>query len=155
MRSHVAVGHSRVGRTIGPTAGVVWLLWWVLLPASCSDSPTMPSTDSIDVRSAEPAAGTMLAAGSQVTFTYRVTCNLVSSNNATAGLAFIHQIGDIIEIPPSGLSAFVSVGRGTTTVTLTDTVTIRPGTRRLDVLVALVIQDRAGQQDTVVSYPVQ
>jgi hypothetical protein len=115
----------------------------------------MPSTDSIEVSSSEPAAGAILAAGSEVTFRFRVTCNLVSADSATAIMVLIQQVGSVLEISPTGPSAFTSVGRGTRTVTLTDTVTLRAGTTRINVLVGLQPQGGSGQKDVVVSYPVQ
>ncbi len=49
----------------------------------------------------------------------------------------------------------VPIGRGTTTTTLNHRMEIPPGTKRLDVLIALEAQDRIAQTSTTLTYQVQ
>jgi hypothetical protein len=117
---------------------------------SCSDSPSAPTQDAVEVRSASPATTTTLTAGFEQTFTYVVRFTL-TSNQAVAGLVLV----------PDGLlhlaefSPVIPIGRGTTTATLTHRMLIPAGTRRFDVLIGLEAQDRISQTSTTLTYQVQ
>jgi hypothetical protein len=118
--------------------------------AACADSPPAPTQDSVEIRSANPAPGTSLTANSQQTFSYDVRLTL-KSERAIAGLVFVPdgQIHNLV------MSPVISVGRGSTTVTLSHTLSIAAGIRRLDVLIAMEAQDRIAQTSTTLTNHVQ
>jgi hypothetical protein len=129
-----------------------WLLCAVLSAASCSGAPSAPTEDSLRVLSAVPPAGTVLTVGSQVTLTYRVTFTL-TSNSALVGMILIPTVDGAIM--PLDTSALRTINKGTTTVTLSDTMTIPARCTRLEAFIAMENQDRIGQTSTTISYPVQ
>jgi hypothetical protein len=142
-----------VTRRRAVTARIVFCFGSILWSASCSDSPTEPRGDSVEVRSAVPAAGTALTVGAQVGFTYQVTFSL-TSNSALVGIMVIPVVGGISLFPDSAPPTS-TILRGITTVALSDTLTIPPGCTRVDVFIAMQNQDRIGQTSTVISYPVR
>lgn len=134
------------------TVYACWLLCGALCAASCADSPSAPTKDALEVRSAVPARDTVLAVGADVTFTYQVTFAL-SSARALVGMVLIPVVdGGSMFAESSPVS---SIQRGTTTVTLTETLTIPARCTRLDVFIAMQNEDVIGQTSTVISYPVQ
>jgi hypothetical protein len=99
-------------------------LFSLFLIAGCgSDSPTAPTTDFISLNSIAPAAGTTLTAGDRVTFTAVVTCTIVNSTGGFTAMVLQDQGNRTLlgegEIPPQ-----VTLQKGTTTVTLSHTITI-------------------------------
>jgi hypothetical protein len=101
------------------------LCFTLFLIVGCGDSsPTAPTTDFITLTSIVPAAGTSLTAGDRVTFTAVVTCTLVSSNGGFAGMVLQDQANR--SLAPGEMQPQVMLVKGTTTVTLSQTVTI-PG----------------------------
>jgi hypothetical protein len=117
---------------------------------SCGDSPAAPTEDSVEVRSASPATTTVLTAGFEQTFTYVVRFTL-TSNQGVAGLVLVPDGQIHFAVSPP----VVPIGRGTTTTTLNHRMEIPPGTKRLDVLIALEALDRIAQTSTTLTYQVQ
>ena len=136
---------------IARVAFAACVVCFALLTVSCSRSPSAPSEDSLQIRSAVPALGSVLAAGTQLTFTYRITFAL-ASERALVGMVFIPDPATP-DVPDT--RALSTIHRGTTTVTLTDSYAIPAGTRRLDVFIGMEKQDRIGQTSTVITYQVQ
>jgi hypothetical protein len=111
--------------------------------ASCGSSPTQPTKDGCTLVSANPAAGTQLKAGVPVTVTVTAKCSLVSADSG------ILVLGGIMA--PSGESTAAAnrpITRGTSTVTMTVTFTLLPGTTSVHVLMA-VTTDVGGSGDLV------
>jgi hypothetical protein len=108
--------------------------------------------DSLVVQRATPPAGTVLSASSEVTFTYQITCTL-TSETALVGAIFIPIIDG--GFSDGGSSATPTIRKGTTTLSLSHTLTIPARSSRIDVFIAMEKQDRIGQTSTVVTYPVQ
>ena len=100
-------------------------LWFSLfLLAGCgSSSPTAPTTDSISLTSIAPAAGTTLTAGDRVTFTAVVTCTIVNSDGGITAMV-IQDNANRSLLAPGEIQPQSTLGKGTTTVTLSHTVTI-------------------------------
>jgi hypothetical protein len=131
---------------------ILWLLSSLVGVATCSGSPSAPTVDTLAVQRATPPAGTVLGANSEVTFTYQITCTL-TSETALVGMMFFPIIdGGLFE---GGASATPTIRKGTTTLTLSHTITVPARSTRVDVFVAMENQDRIGQTSTVLSYPVQ
>ena len=131
---------------------LLWRMSALMWVASCSGSPSAPTVDTLVVQRATPPAGTVLRANSEVTFTYQLTCTL-TSETALVGMIFI-------PITDGGFSdgvasATPTIRKGTTTLTLSHTLTIPARSSRIDVFIAMENQDRIGQTSTVVTYPVQ
>jgi hypothetical protein len=99
-----------------------WIFGAILAVVSCGGSPTQPKTDFIELKAISPAAGTILTASSQVTFTATVTCTIVSADGGLVSM-FIGNQG-LQSLKPDGRGASERLSKGTATVTLTDTVTI-------------------------------
>jgi hypothetical protein len=100
------------------------LCFGLFLIAGCSSSnPTAPTTDFISLNSIVPAAGTALTAGERVTFTAVVTCTIV---NATGGFAamVIQDHRNLSLLDPGETPPEAALTKGTTTVTLSHTITI-------------------------------
>ena len=85
----------------------------VALP-SCGGSPTQPTRDWIELKSIQPAEGSTVAAGEQVTFTATVECTIATSEGGTVSL-LVQGPGALNAPTPTSLS------KGTKTVTLTGT----------------------------------
>jgi hypothetical protein len=95
----------------------------VVLTACSADSPTAPTTDFITVESITPAAGTTLVAGERVTFTAVLTCTIVNADGGLTALVLQDQRNQSLlgfdERSPEAV-----LQKGTTTVTLTHTITV-------------------------------
>ena len=95
----------------------------VLLAGCTGDAPTAPTTDFITVDSITPAAGTTLVAGERVTFTAVLTCTIVNADGGLTALVLQDQRNQSLlgfdERSPEAV-----LQKGTTTVTLTHTITI-------------------------------
>ena len=109
----------------------LWILCAAALVAACSGSPTGPTRDSLTILSAEPVTGTVLSAGSAVTFTYRVSA-AVASRTEVVLVVVVDKSSAFSE-----QSAVQSVSRGTRMLTLSHTYNIPPGAKRIDVLVMM------------------
>jgi len=125
------------------------LCFSLFLIAGCSsNSPTAPTTDFISVNSIVPAAGTALNAGERVTFTAVLTCTIVNSNAGFAGMVFQdHRSISLLdpgEIPPQA-----ALTKGTTTVTLSHTITI-PESGSVKVLFPIFVSESNSTRAVVV-----
>ena len=100
-------------------------LWFGLfLIAGCGSSgPTAPTTDSISLTSIVPAAGTMLTAGERVTFTAIVNCTIVNSEGGLTAMVVQDQANRSL-LAPGEVQSQATLSKGSTTVTLSQTVTI-------------------------------
>ena len=100
-------------------------LWFALfLIAGCGSSrPTSPTTDFISLTSIVPAAGTTLNAGERVTFTAVVTCTIVNSDGGFAAMVIQDQ-GNRTLRGEGDIQPQATLAKGTTTVTLSQTVTV-------------------------------
>lgn len=107
----------KVTRTIG------FLISLSLLSSCGGDTPTGPTTDFIAIDSIVPAAGTVLVAGERVTFTVAATCTIVSADGGFTVLIVQDQRNMLLGLfdtrPPEA-----ACPRGTTKVTLTETITV-------------------------------
>ena len=127
------------------------VLWFSLfLIAACgSSSPTAPTTDFISVTSIVPADGTTLTAGDRVTFTAVVTCTIVNSNGGFAAMVIQDQGNRTLlaegEVPPEAVLA-----KGTTTVTLSHTVTIPVSGSTVRVLFPIFINESSSTRAVAV-----
>jgi hypothetical protein len=100
------------------------LLFSFFLSAGCgNDSPTGPTSDFIAVTSIVPAAGTTLNAGARVTFTAVVTSTIVSSNGGSVAMVLQDQATRSL-MGPGEVQPQATVQKGTTTVTLSSTVSV-------------------------------
>ena len=100
-------------------------LWFSLfLIAGCGSSgPAGPTSDFISVTSIVPADGTTLMVGDRVTFTAVVTCTIVNSDGGFAAMVIQDQ-RNISLLDPGETPLRAALTRGTTTVTLSHTITI-------------------------------
>ena len=117
-------------------------LWFCLfLIAGCgSNSPTAPTTDFISLTSIVPAAGTMLTAGDRVTFTAVVDCTIVSANGGFAVMAIQdHRNLSLLEV--GEIQPQATLTKGTTTVTLSHTVTIPATANTVRVALPIFVND--------------
>jgi hypothetical protein len=126
-----------------------WLLWCALGAASCTGSPSEPTRDALEIRSAAPAQGTVLTAGSEVRFTYQVRFTLTTASAIVA--MHLLPIVDGALAPPETFTVS-QIQKGTTTVTLTETLTLPARCSRVDVLIGI---DNRELTSTIISYPVQ
>jgi hypothetical protein len=92
------------------------------LVACGSDSPTSPTSEWIEIVTIAPARGTVLAAGTPVTFTVTASVTLAKADGGYA-ILLISDHGNRILNNPAGPEARVTLTKGTRTVTLTDTIT--------------------------------
>ena len=100
------------------------LLLSLFLVAACGgDSPTAPTADFIALNSIIPSAGTALNAGERVTFTANVTCTLVSANGGFTAMVLQDQ-GNRTLLGEGEIAPQVALQKGTTTTTLSHTITI-------------------------------
>jgi hypothetical protein len=93
-----------------------------LLAGCASDSPAGPTTDFISIRSIVPADGTVLTAGAPVTFTATLECTIVSADGGFTALVVQDQRNQSLR-PGDTLAPEAALRRGTTTVTLSQTIT--------------------------------
>ena len=118
-------------------------LWFSLfLIAGCgSSSPTAPTTtDFIALTSIVPAAGTTLNAGQRVTFSAVVTCTIVSANGGFAAMV-IQDHRNISLLEAGEIQPQATLARGTTTVTLSHTVTIPEAASTVRVALPLFVNE--------------
>lgn len=117
-------------------------LWFSLfLIAGCgSSSPTAPTTDSISLTSIVPAAGTTLNAGDRVTFTAVVTCTIVNSNGGITAMVLQDQANRSL-LAPGEIQPQATLLKGTTTVTLSHTVTIPDSGSTLTVALPIFVNE--------------
>jgi len=109
---------------------------------SCGSSPTQPTKDGCTLVSANPVAGTQLRVGVPVAVTVTAKCSLVSADSAIVVLG-----GIMSPSTESTAAANRPITRGTTTMTMTVTMTLLPGTTSVHVLMYV---DTAGGARTVV-----
>ena len=122
-------------------------LWFsVLLIAGCgSSSPTAPTTDFISLTSIVPVAETTLTAGDRVTFTAVVNCTLVSSNGGFAGMVIQdHRNISLLEV-----GEIQPLVKGTTTVTLSHTVTIPASATTVTVALPMFVNESSSTRAVV------
>jgi len=116
-----------------------WLLLPLLALVACggSDStPTTPTRDWIELNSLTPPRGTAVTAGEPLTISATVTCTIVSRDGGMVGLLIRDQGGRTL--PGAGTSPQqVTLPAGTTTVSLTDTVTAPPSGGTITVYVPM------------------
>jgi hypothetical protein len=117
----------------------LWLS--LLLIAACgSSSPTAPTTDFISVTSIVPAAGTTLNAGERVTFTAVVSCTIVSSSGGFTAMVVQDQTNRSL-LAPGEIQPQATLSKGTTTVTLSHTVTIPESGSTVTVLFPIFVNE--------------
>ena len=129
----------------------------IVLLAACggADSPTAPSSEWIDLNSLTPATGTTLTAGDRVTVTATVTCTIVNSDGGHTALLITNQANQTLNAPPSD-AAVATLPKGTTTVTLTDTITVPPSGSTVKVVLPLFINgSNATRMARTVDYAVR
>src|SRR5688572_4826963 len=126
-------------------------LWLTLfLIAGCgSSSPTAPTTDFISLTSILPAAGTTLTAGDRVTFTAVVDCTIVSSNGGFAAMV-IQDHRNISLLEAGEMQPQAMLAKGTTTVTLSHTVTIPQSASTVTVALPIFVNDSSSTRAVVV-----
>jgi hypothetical protein len=109
-----------------------------LIAGCSSDSPTAPTTDGIALQSINPAAGTMLTVGDQVTFTAVVTCTIATSEGGLTAMVVQDQANRSL-LQAGEFAAQSVLRKGTETVTLSQTITIPEYVRGSTLTVALPI----------------
>ena len=125
-------------------------LLFILLIAGCgSNSPTAPTTDFISLTSIVPAAGTTLTAGDRITFTAVANCTIVSSNGGFAAMVIQDHrnlsLFEVGEIPPQA-----PLAKGSTTVTLSHTVTIPASASTVTVALPIFVNESSSTRAVVV-----
>ena len=121
----------------------------LFLIAGCSSSnPTAPTTDFISLNSIVPAAGTTLTAGERVTFTAVVTCTIVNANGGFAAMV-IQDHRNLSLLDPGEIPPEAALTRGTTTVTLSHTITI-PESGSIKVLFPIFVNESSSTRAVVV-----
>jgi hypothetical protein len=117
-------------------------LWFSLfLLAGCgSSSPTAPTTDFISLVSIVPAAGTTLNAGERVTFTAVVVCTIVNSNGGRTAMVLQDQANRSL-LAPGEIQPQATLSKGTTTVTLSHTVTTPDSGSTLTVALPIFVNE--------------
>ena len=122
----------------------------LFLIAGCgSNSPTAPTTDFISLNSIVPAAGTTLNAGELVTFTAVVTCTIVNSNGGFAAMV-IQDHRNISLLNPGETPPQAALTKGTTTVTLSHTLTIPESGSTVKVLFPIFVNESSSTRAVVV-----
>jgi hypothetical protein len=120
--------------TVKLRSASLWLSLFLI--AGCGSSPTAPTADSISLTSMVPAAGTMLNVGDRVTFTAVTSCTIVSSTGGMTALVIQDQANRTLLIEGETQPQATLV-KGTTTVTLSHTLTIPERVRGTTITVAL------------------
>jgi len=121
----------------------------LFLIAGCSSSnPTAPTTDFISLNSIVPAAGTTLTAGERVTFTAVVTCTIVNANGGFAAMV-IQDHRNLSLLDPGEIPPEAALTKGTTTVTLSHTITI-PESGSIKVLFPIFVNESSSTRAVVV-----
>jgi hypothetical protein len=116
------------------------LLSCFLLGGCTSDSPTAPTTDFITLDSVVPAAGTTLTPGDWVTFTAVVTATLVSSTGGFTTMVLQDQ-RNLSLLAPGEVAPQALLTKGTSTVTLTHTITIPESGSTLNLLLPIFVNE--------------
>lgn len=136
-------------------------LWFGLfLFAGCAGGSRMPAvtaptTDLISLTSIVPAAGTTLTAGDRVTFTASVSCTLVSSSGGFAAMVLQDQANRSL-MAPGEIQPQVTLVKGTTTVTLTHTITIPESGSTVTALFPMFVNESNSTRAVVTrTYPVR
>jgi len=125
------------------------LCFGLFLIAGCSSSnPTAPTTDFISLNSIVPAAGTALNAGERVTFTAVMTCTIVNANGGFAAMV-IQDHRNLSLLDPGEIPPEAALTKGTTTVTLSHTITI-PDSGSIKVLFPIFINESSSTRAVVV-----
>jgi hypothetical protein len=106
---------------------------------SCS-SPTAPTTDSISLTSLVPAAGTTLRTGDRVTFTAVVSCTIVNSDGGLTAMVLQDQANRSL-LAADETQPQATLVKGTTTVTLSHTVTIPEGAVTVTVALPIFVNE--------------
>lgn len=112
-----------------------------LLSGCGSDTPTAPTTDSITVVSLVPAVGTTLTAGERVTFTAVVTCTIATAESGLTALVLQDQ-RNLSLLQGDERAPEATLPKGTTTVTLSQTVTIPTSGSSVNALFPIFIEGR-------------
>ena len=134
------------------TARCLLLLTMALLAACGSDTPTGPTSEWIDLNSLTPAAGTTLTAGDSVTFTATVTCTIVSSDGGFTTLLLSDQGNRTLNVTPP----VAPLPKGTTTVTLTESITVPTSGSTVNLSLPLFINgSNSTRAAKTSSYPVR
>ena len=125
-------------------------LLFILLIAGCgSNSPTAPTTDFISLTSIVPAEGTPLTAGDRVTFTAVVNCTIVSSNGGFAAMVIQdHRNISLLEV--GEIQPQAALAKGSTTVTLSHTVTIPQTASTVRVALPIFVNESSSTRAVVI-----
>jgi hypothetical protein len=120
----------------------------LFLLAGCSSSPTAPTTDSISLTSIVPAAGTTLTAGDRVTFTAVVNCTIVNSDGGLTAMVIQDQANRSL-LAPGEIQPQTALVKGTTTVTLSHTITIPESGSTLTVALPIFVNESGSTRAVV------
>jgi hypothetical protein len=131
-----------------PRSSGLWLCLF-LITACGSSSPAAPTSDFISLTSILPAAGTTLTAGDRVTFTAVVDCTIVSSNGGFAAMV-IQDHRNISLLEAGEMQPQAMLAKGTTTVTLSHTVTIPQSASTVTVALPIFVNDSSSTRAVVV-----
>ena len=119
--------------------GSLWLS--LVLIAGCgSSTPTGPDTDFITLESIVPAAGTTLTAGTRVVFTAVVTCTLVNSSSGFTAMVIQDQANRALRVEEE-LTAEAALIKGTTTITLRQTINVPPTGSTVTVFLPIFVSE--------------
>jgi hypothetical protein len=117
--------------------------------------PTAPTTDFIALDSITPTAGTTLNPGDRVTFTAVVTCTIVNSEGGSTAMVVQDQTNRSL-IPAGESPPRATLSRGTTTVTLSQTVTIPESGSTVTIALPIFINESNTTRAVVIrNYPVR
>jgi len=120
----------------------------LFLLAGCASSPTAPTTDSISLTSIVPAGGTTLTAGDRVTFTAVVNCTIVNSDGGLTAMVIQDQANRSL-LAPGEVQPQTALVKGTTTVTLSHTVTIPESGSTLTVALPIFVNESSSTRAVV------
>src|SRR6478736_4316718 len=126
-----------------------------ILSGCGSETPTGPTTDFITVASIVPVAGTMLTAGERVTFTAVVTATVVTAESGLTALVLQdHRNLSLLEVDERAPEA--TLRKGTTSVTLSQTITVPATASSVNALFPLFIDGINNTRAVAVrNYPVR
>ena len=127
----------------------LWLSLLLIAGCGSSSSPAAPTSDFISLTSIVPAAGTMLSAGDRVTFTAVVDCTIVSSNGGFAAMV-IQDHRNISLLEAGEMQPQAMLAKGTTTVTLSHTVTIPQSASTVTVALPIFVSESSSTRAVVV-----
>lgn len=123
---------------MGPLRQCAAIVFVVTLAACGSETPTQPSGDWIDLNALSPAGGATLTAGERVTFTATVTCTVVSTDGGMVALVLGDQ-GNRSLYGAGEPTPMSTLPRGTTTVTLSGTITVPPSGSTVNLTLPLFV----------------